>query len=276
MSTLSQDVASTSVQLPMATGSPTPLTIVLRKAISDMSDFFPFDDLADLSPNNDNDAFSFRGLIEDGIDGSQEILLLESGCHVDGVPNCPKACNDAELFFGSMETFYNCAALASISYWTQDSMMYFISEDAERNASAVMAGATLADFDDGPVLESFVGCALEACRDDGLSVPCDDDIRGLSQENSSPEEIFAAMANFCPEIEAEINPDIFGPGVGHRLFQLSSSSTKPYRCSSLTSFKSPSQRFYISLSRVLPSTFNSPTGPLPAAAPPSPSPASRP
>lgn len=215
MSTLSQDATSTSAFLPVATGPPTALTILLRNRIDDMTDFFPFDDLANLSPSDDNNAFTFRGLIEDGIGGSQEIMLLKSGCLVDGVPDCSKACNDTELFFGSMETFYNCAALASISYWTQDSMMYFINEEAERNASAVMGDGTLAGFDDGPVLESFVACALESCRDDGLAVPCGDDIGSLSKDNSSAEEIFAAMANFCPAIEAEINPDIFGPGVSH-------------------------------------------------------------
>lgn len=213
MSTSLQDATSTSAFLPVATGPPTALTIILRTAISDMNEFFPFDDLANLSPSENNDVFSFRGLIEDGIDGSQEILLLETGCQIDGVPDCPRACNDTELFFGSMETFYNCAALASISYWTQESMMYYISEEAERNASAVMGDGTLADFDDEPVLRSFVGCALESCGSDGLSEPCDDNIKSLSQNNSSPEEIFAAMANFCPSIEAEINPDIFGPGV---------------------------------------------------------------
>ncbi|KAL6852633.1 hypothetical protein ACO1O0_007181 [Amphichorda felina] len=208
--------------LSQAAAAPTPLTILLRHGIDDISDFFPFDDLASLSPqsyegnNGDNprdDAFSFRGLIEGGIDGGQEIVLLESGCMIDGHADCPRACNDTSIFFGSLETFYNCAALASISYWTEDSMPYYISRDAERNASVIMGNGTLEAFDDRPILESFVSCAHEACANDGLSVPCDESLRGLDPNSSTAQEIFDAMATFCPYIEAEINPDIFGPGV---------------------------------------------------------------
>jgi hypothetical protein len=201
------------------TGTPTPLTILLRKGIDDISDFFPFDDLASLSPKTvgdtteQQDAFSFRGLIEGGINGGQEVQLLQSGCLIDGVADCPRACNDTATFFGSLETFYNCAALASISYWTQESMVYYISEEAERNASTVMGSGTLEEFDDRPVLESFVACAQEACREDGLSVSCDSSIERLNRTSSTPEEIFDAMGTFCPSIEAEIDPDIFGPGV---------------------------------------------------------------
>ena len=153
-----------------ATGTPTPLKILLRNGIDDISDFFPFDDLASLRPKTvgdtteQQDAFSFRGLIEGGINGGQEVQLLQSGCVIDGVADCPRACNDTATFFGSLETFYNCAALASISYWTNGSTVYYISDEAERNASTVMGSGTLEEFDDRPVLESFVACAQEACR----------------------------------------------------------------------------------------------------------------
>ncbi|KAG9251189.1 uncharacterized protein F5Z01DRAFT_298788 [Emericellopsis atlantica] len=201
------------------TAEPTPLTVLMHPGIDDISDFFPFEDLASLSPGQSStdpaaqDAFSFRGLIESGIDGDQEILLLASGCRLqDGTKDCYAACNDTSLFFGSLETFYNCAALASISYWTQDSMVYYINDEAEKNASTILGSGTLAGFDDKPVLDKFVDCAQESCRSDGLSVPCDDSLRVLTK-NSSAKEVFDAMGTFCPSIEAEINPDIFGPGV---------------------------------------------------------------
>lgn len=208
--------ATATSTLSTASSSPTPLTILLRHGIDDISDFFPFDDLASLRPKYDDaheDAFSFRGLIEGGIDGGQEIVLLESGCMIDGHADCPRACNDTTIFFGSLETFYNCAALASISYWTEDSMVYYINDEAERNASSIMGSGTLGAFDDGPVLDSFISCAHEACNADGLAVPCDNSVKNLVRGKSSPEEVFDAMGTFCPLIPAEINPDIFGPGV---------------------------------------------------------------
>lgn len=203
-----------------ATTTALPLTVVLRKSISDMSDFFPFDDLATLSQRRNHDSlgdvFSFRGLIEDGIDGGQDIFLIESGCLIDGSPDCSRACLDAAVFFGSLETFYNCAALASIAYWSRDSPAYYIGDEAERNASAVMGRGDLATFDPAPVLDTFISCAHDACENDGLAVRCHDSVLGLETASSSTKQVLDAIGTFCPAIEAEINPDIFGPGVRTR------------------------------------------------------------
>lgn len=132
---------------------------------------------------------------------------------MDGEPDCTQACSDTETFFGSLETFYNCAALSSISYWTQTSVKYFISDEAERNASAIMGSGSLDDFDRGTTLDLFVSCAREACNEDGLSVPCGDSVRNIFTGDPSEGDIFDAIGNFCPSINAEIDPDIFGPGV---------------------------------------------------------------
>jgi hypothetical protein len=197
-------------------GSPRPLKVILHADSGASSDFFPFNDIADLNPGSSGqyDDLSFRQLIEAGIDGAQEIPLFESGCHIAGedVADCTRACNSTASFFGDLETFYNCAALASISYWTRDGTIYYISEEAERNVSSIMGNGTLDDFNDRAALELFVGCAQDACRNDGLAVPCDVAITRLS-ESSSAREILDAIDIFCPNIEAEINPDIFGPGV---------------------------------------------------------------
>ncbi|CAH0019090.1 unnamed protein product [Clonostachys rhizophaga] len=212
-------VAVTTAMAAVTSHSPAPLTVILYDGIRGAADFFPFDDLAQLNTGSSdgsasNDLFSLRDLIEDGIDGSQDIMLFSAGCELDdGVRNCPIACNDTTHFFGSLETFYNCAALASISYWARNTSFYYINDEAESNASAIMGAGSLATFDDRSVLDLFIGCAQESCDRDGLSVPCDRAIRSLSKDKSSSPEIFAAMANFCPSIEAEINPDIFGPGV---------------------------------------------------------------
>jgi hypothetical protein len=76
-----------------------------------------------------------------------------------------------------------------------------------------MGSGTLADFDGRPVLKSLIACAQDSCENDSLSKPCNRTIDRLSYENSSPEEIFEALDEFCPELPAEVNPDIFGPGV---------------------------------------------------------------
>lgn len=76
-----------------------------------------------------------------------------------------------------------------------------------------MGSGTVAEFDGKSVLGSFIACAKESCDNDGLGQPCNRTIFALSTETSTAEEIFAALDSFCPDLAAEINPDIFGPGV---------------------------------------------------------------
>lgn len=207
--TLSATAAATSSSI-----SPLPLTIQLRSNIQGTSDFYPFDDIVALDQGSDRD-FSFKELFATGIDGDQEIVLFASGCEVNGVADCTRACNNTETFFGSLETFYNCVALASVAYWTQDAKTLYVSNETEFNASSIMGSGTLAEFDGRQVLKSFISCAKDSCDHDGLSEPCNKSIDALSIETSTAKEIFDAMDHFCPDLAAEINPDIFGPGVRH-------------------------------------------------------------
>ncbi|KAM3522802.1 hypothetical protein NHJ13051_005471 [Beauveria bassiana] len=204
-------VSSVSVVSP----TPSPLTVLVRPNFDGTSDFFPFHDLAKVGGYTKDD-LTFRDLIQDGIDGGPQVDLYLSGCRIGrgrGAPlDCPTACNDTALYFGSFETFYNCAALASIAYWTREVGTYYVDAEAERNASALMGNGSLASFQGRPVVESFAACAVESCIEDQLSEPCNASITSLSR-NSSTDDIFAAMDIFCPELRAEINPDIFGPGV---------------------------------------------------------------
>ncbi|KAJ4235847.1 hypothetical protein NW759_000932 [Fusarium solani] len=216
-------IVSTSVPLSSSltasstsTPTPTTLTILLRSSIDGTSDFFPFLDIAGLGSGSDSvdSGLTFKELFETNLDGGQEIVLFSSGCQVeDGTSDCTRACNNSDLFFSSLETFYNCAALAAVNYWSQDVKSYYISDETERNASSIMGAGTLAEFDGKPVLKSLITCAQDACENDGLSKPCSRSIDTLSYGESSAQEIFDAMDDFCPELAAEINPDIFGPGV---------------------------------------------------------------
>jgi hypothetical protein len=201
--------------LPSTTASDTPLTVLVRRSIDGTSDFFPFLDIAGLGSGSDDvdSGLTFKELFATNLDGGQEIILFSSGCLIDGVADCTRACNSSNLFFSSLETFYNCAALAAAAHWTQESGPYYVSEETERNASAVMGSGSLADFDGRPVLKSLIACAQDACENDGLSKPCNRSIDRLSYGESTPEDIFEALDEFCPELPAEVNPDIFGPGV---------------------------------------------------------------
>ena len=210
---------TTSVPLPTAT--PIPINVLVSQAsIDGTSNFFPFHDIASLNTNGgskDGD-FSFKRLLEAGIDGSQEITLFDTGCQtMDGKRDCTTVCADSELIFRSLENFYNCAALASMSYWTQDYMVYVITDEAERNASTIMGDGTLEDFEDRPFLDAFVGCAQDSCRNDGLGVPCVDEVNRLSN-SSTARQILNVIDDYCPSVAAEINPDIFGPGVSPQAF----------------------------------------------------------
>ncbi|RSL75392.1 hypothetical protein CEP51_010903 [Fusarium floridanum] len=216
MATVSTSLPLSSSLTTSSTPTPTPLTILLRSSIDGTSDFFPFLDIASLGSGSDSvdSGLTFKELFETNLDGGQEIVLFSSGCQVeDGSSDCTRACNSSSLFFSSLETFYNCAALAAVNYWSQDVKSYYISDETERNASAIMGAGTLAEFDGKPVLKSLITCAQDACENDGLSKPCSRSIDALSYGESSAQEIFDAMDDFCPELAAEINPDIFGPGV---------------------------------------------------------------
>ncbi|KAM0561789.1 hypothetical protein ACHAPJ_002960 [Fusarium lateritium] len=201
--------------LPSTTVSDIPLVILVRDSIDGTSDFFPFIDIAGLGSGSDNidSGLSFKELFATNLDGGQEITLFSSGCNIDGVADCTRACSNSSIFFSSLETFYNCAALAAAAHWTQDAKSYYISSETERNASVVMGSGTLAEFDGRPVLKSLISCAQDSCENDGLSKPCDHTIERLSYDSSTAEEIFNALDDFCPELPAEVNPDIFGPGV---------------------------------------------------------------
>lgn len=207
--------SATSSTAAAASAEPSPLTILIHKGFQGTFDFFPFHDLAKVGGYTKDD-FKFKDLIQDSIDGGQVVDLYLSGCRIDGVPDCPAACNETSLYFGSFETFYNCAALASIVYWTEDVGAYYVDAEAERNVSALLGGSSLKSFPGRQVAESFASCALESCAKDQLSEPCNSTITGLTP-NSPTSEIFHAMDDFCPELRAEINPDIFGPGVSYFL-----------------------------------------------------------
>ncbi|EHK43904.1 hypothetical protein TRIATDRAFT_86991 [Trichoderma atroviride IMI 206040] len=210
-SIISSVVISTAITAAPAASS-LPLSVIVEPNIGGTLDFFPFDDLANVGNPND-DVFSFRDLIKSSIAGDQSIVLFGTGCLVDGVEDCTRACNNTENFFGSLETFYDCIALASISHWTHDTESYYITPQTERNASVIMGSGSLANFDYKPTLDSFITCAQASCGSDQLSVPCGPSIKALSIEHSTADEIFEAMNTFCPDIPANIDPDIFGPGV---------------------------------------------------------------
>lgn len=191
------------------TTTPLPLTILLHRKLDSTEDFFPFHDLAKLKNQNN---VTFSSLIQEGIQGTPQIKLYQSGCRIsDDVSDCNTACHDPTLFYGSLDTFYNCVALSSIAYWTEQGK-YDIEPEAERNASSIMGSGSLAAFNGRPVLQSFVSCAQDSCANDHLSRNCDESVQRLTRDTPS-EEIFNAIDDFCPSLSAEINPDIFGPGV---------------------------------------------------------------
>ena len=192
--------------------SQTPLLVMMRGGLSDTGDFFPFDDLATLdSPGGDK--FSFKQLVEEGVEDDQDIQLFSTGCRLPtGETDCTIACNETAMYFAGLETFYNCAALASIAHRTREGSMYYLSDEAERNASDIMGDGSLATFESRPVLDNFVTCAQSSCARDALGVACDPSI-GRLNKNSSDGDILKAFDTFCPELPAEVDPDIFGPGV---------------------------------------------------------------
>ncbi|KAJ6440995.1 hypothetical protein O9K51_06788 [Purpureocillium lavendulum] len=226
-------LSSSSAAAAAASSASTPpaLTVsFLPPEVGAASRFYPFHDLELLASGRDSTLSKAR-LVQTGVDGDQNVLLFPTGCEVDGPliidggggdglvtqeqrTDCTRACRNATSLFSSLDTFYNCAALASVAHWSRGrDRRFYISEQAERNASALMGpGGSLAAFDERPVLSAFVACAQAACGEDGIRTPCNDSVKALTPQ-SRPADVFDAIDTFCPDIAAEINPDIFGPGV---------------------------------------------------------------
>ncbi|KAF4585924.1 hypothetical protein GQ602_005229 [Ophiocordyceps camponoti-floridani] len=194
--------------------SPSPLTvqILANQNLGGVTGFFPFNDLDALSSIDNQGLFQKLPIIPT-IDGQLHINLFPDGCRLDdGQADCQKACQAPSSIFGSLDTFYNCAALSSLAYWTQSFHQFYVPDEADFNATALMAGVALTDFDPKHTLASFVTCAAAACAGDGLHRPCSDSVTALTAR-SPPLVILEAMSSFCPQLPVEINPDIFGPGV---------------------------------------------------------------
>ncbi|PHH77962.1 hypothetical protein CDD80_7533 [Ophiocordyceps camponoti-rufipedis] len=203
---------------------PSPLTIQIlaNQHLGGVTGFFPFNDLDAISSIDNQGLFQKLPIIP-SIDGQLHINLFPDGCRLDdGKADCQKACQIPRFIFGSLDTFYNCAALSSLVYWTRSFHTFYIPDEADVNASALMAGVALSDFDAKPTLASFVTCAEAACAGDGLHRPCSNAVTALSPK-SPPLVVLEAMSSFCPQLPVEINPDIFGPGV-----------RKPLICTPLT------------------------------------------
>lgn len=209
---------TTTTTTPVPFASQTPLVVMLRHGLAEAGDFFPFDDVASLDSSN-GDRFSFKDLIEDGVEDDSDVTLFSNGCKLpSGEYDCTIACNKTSLFFSGLETFYNCAALASITYRARQGSNFYISDEAERNVSAIMGDGTIRSFERRPVLENFITCAQSSCSSDALGEPCDKSISRLHHQESTDQEIIAAIDVFCPDMAAEIDPDIFGPGVSAGVF----------------------------------------------------------
>lgn len=207
---ITSSVSTILTPTPTPTPTPLPLTILLQPKLDSTEDFFPFHDLVKLKSQTN---VAFSNLIQEGIQGQPEVNLYQSGCRIsDDTSDCTTACHDATLFYGSLDTFYNCAALSSIAYWAEQGR-YNIEPQAERNASSIMGSGSLVTFNGRPVLQSFVSCAQDSCANDHLSRNCNESVQRLTRDTPS-EEIFNTIDDFCPSLSAEINPDIFGPGVG--------------------------------------------------------------
>ncbi|RDA92734.1 hypothetical protein CP533_1425 [Ophiocordyceps camponoti-saundersi (nom. inval.)] len=196
---------------------PLTITFVPQNNVGGVTGFFPFNDLDGIASIQNQGLFQ-KLPITPAINGNLHISLFPAGCRIQGnkgekvVTDCHRACQDPAIIFGSLETFYNCAALSAVAYWTRSVKVFYVPDEAEHNASSLMGGVPLADFDAKPTLSCFVACAEAACEDDNLHKPCSRSVMTLTPK-SEPLVVLEAMSSFCPQLPVDINPDIFGPGV---------------------------------------------------------------
>ncbi|CEF71820.1 hypothetical protein SNK03_000021 [Fusarium graminearum] len=141
--------------------------------------------------------------------------LIESGCIVDNVRNCTKACESADHMFSNPETLWNCLTLATVAVMTTNGPDT-ISNDTLASVDKEFGTGRLYEFWKRRALLKYVKCALQSCSDSKFG-GCPPGLWAFQCQRIGPRNIKKLgrimSTEYCDKADPGIDYDIAGPGI---------------------------------------------------------------
>ncbi|CVL08298.1 uncharacterized protein FPRN_13296 [Fusarium proliferatum] len=142
--------------------------------------------------------------------------LIESGCMVDNVTNCYKACGSEDHMFSNPETLWNCLTLATVAMMTTNGGPDTISNQTLEEVDRRFNIGRLDNFWQRGALLKYVKCALQSCSDSKFG-GCPQELWAFQCQAITSENIRdlgrIMGAEYCDKADPGIDYDIAGPGI---------------------------------------------------------------
>ncbi|KAL5591417.1 hypothetical protein FOVSG1_010306 [Fusarium oxysporum f. sp. vasinfectum] len=142
--------------------------------------------------------------------------LIESGCIVDNVTNCHKACGSEEHMFSNPETLWNCLTLATVAMMSTNRGPDTISNQTLEEVDRKFNTGPLDEFWKLGALLSYVKCALQSCSDSKFG-GCPPELWTFQCQMITSKNIKdlgrIMSTEYCDKADPGIDYDIAGPGI---------------------------------------------------------------
>ncbi|KAF4430505.1 7-dehydrocholesterol reductase [Fusarium acutatum] len=142
--------------------------------------------------------------------------LIESGCIVDNVANCHKACGSEEHMFSNPETLWNCLTLATIAMMSTNRGPDSLSNETLEVVDRRFNTGPLDEFWRLGALLSYVKCALQSCSDSKFG-GCPPELWTFQCQMLTSKNIKdlgrIMSTEYCDKADPGIDYDIAGPGI---------------------------------------------------------------
>ncbi|KAF4960372.1 hypothetical protein FGADI_1019 [Fusarium gaditjirri] len=142
--------------------------------------------------------------------------LIESGCIVDNVTNCYKACGSEHHMFSNPETLWNCLTLATVAMMTTNRGPDTISNQTLEEVDRKFNTGRLDEFWERRALLKYVKCALQSCSDSKFG-GCPQELWTFQCQainSTNIKDLGRIMSSeYCDKADPGIDYDIAGPGI---------------------------------------------------------------
>ncbi|KAH7469862.1 hypothetical protein FOMA001_g14757 [Fusarium oxysporum f. sp. matthiolae] len=142
--------------------------------------------------------------------------LIESGCIIDNVTNCHKACGSEEHMFSNPETLWNCLTLATVAMMSTNHGPDTISNQTLEEVDRKFNTGPLDEFWKLGALLRYVKCALQSCSDSKFG-GCPPELWTFQCQMITSKKIKdlgrIMSTEYCDKADPGIDYDIAGPGI---------------------------------------------------------------
>lgn len=153
--------------------------------------------------------------------------LFESGCLVNGISNCTAACQDPNLIFASPYTLQNCMVMVALGNTTVSYYNMTLSDPVIANASKLSIYPKSSDYSSliSTVNQTIEKCFTQYCNQSPGGCPISGDgpvcqwFSAREIDGSSLVTSDICFPNICGNVPAQLNADIGGIGVRHRVIK---------------------------------------------------------